>query len=236
MNVYVFWLFIAFICGPILGYAIAVVVDQNRANESEKRVRKVQEELEQSRKHLEERAGVIAEHEATIATLNEEAVRNEQAAKTLTAEVKTLTDSAGKLETTVKEKEDKIKQLEEAAAQAGALEGTLTERTKEVESLRAQIAKLEAAAAPPEPVQPDDLTRIEGIGPKVSGALQENGIKTFKALADATPDQLVDILTKAGIGKITVPDTWPEQAGLAVEGKWDELQTLQDELQGGRRV
>jgi len=30
------------------------------------------------------------------------------------------------------------------------------------------------------------------------------------------------------------PGSWPQQAGLAAEGKWDELQTLQDNLDGGK--
>ncbi|HBY69766.1 MAG TPA: 50S ribosomal protein L21, partial [Flavobacteriaceae bacterium] len=30
-------------------------------------------------------------------------------------------------------------------------------------------------------------------------------------------------------------DTWPQQAQLAADGKWDELEKLQDELDGGRK-
>ena len=33
-----------------------------------------------------------------------------------------------------------------------------------------------------------------------------------------------------------VPDTWPQQAQLATDGKWDELKVLQDKLDGGRVV
>ena len=31
------------------------------------------------------------------------------------------------------------------------------------------------------------------------------------------------------------PTTWPQQSQLAADGKWDELKTLQDELDGGRK-
>jgi len=31
------------------------------------------------------------------------------------------------------------------------------------------------------------------------------------------------------------PTTWPDQASLAAEGKWEELKTLQDELDGGKK-
>ncbi len=30
------------------------------------------------------------------------------------------------------------------------------------------------------------------------------------------------------------PGTWPEQAKMAAEGKWDELKKWQDELNGGK--
>jgi large subunit ribosomal protein L17 len=30
------------------------------------------------------------------------------------------------------------------------------------------------------------------------------------------------------------PKTWPEQAQLAAEGRWEELDKLQDLLRGGR--
>jgi predicted flap endonuclease-1-like 5' DNA nuclease len=85
-------------------------------------------------------------------------------------------------------------------------------------------------------VEPDDLTKIEGIGPKISGLLQAAGILTFSQLASADVGKLGEILSAEGLDKLANPGTWPEQAGLAAAGKWDELNVLQDELKGGRRV
>jgi predicted flap endonuclease-1-like 5' DNA nuclease len=93
-----------------------------------------------------------------------------------------------------------------------------------------------AAPAPDTTLAPDDLKRIEGIGPKISGVLQSSGINTFALLAKADVSRLKNILEEAGVGALADPTTWPEQAGLAAAGKWDELNTLQDELKGGRRV
>ena len=90
-----------------------------------------------------------------------------------------------------------------------------------------------ATASKPEP---DDLKRIEGIGPKISNVLQDAGIMTFSQLAATDMARLKQILSEAKIGKLSDPATWPEQSGLAAAGKWDELETLQDELKGGRRV
>jgi predicted flap endonuclease-1-like 5' DNA nuclease len=88
----------------------------------------------------------------------------------------------------------------------------------------------------PEPQAPDNLRRIEGIGPKISGVLQEAGITTFATLANTGADELRQILDDAGIGRISDPATWPEQAKLAAQGDWEGLEALQEELKGGRRV
>jgi len=80
------------------------------------------------------------------------------------------------------------------------------------------------------------LRKIEGIGPKLEGILHEAGILHFEDLADRSPLQLREILLAAGKRyKIFDPSTWPEQAQLAADGKWDELKALQKELKGGRR-
>lgn len=85
-----------------------------------------------------------------------------------------------------------------------------------------------------ETVKPDDLKKIEGIGPKISMLLAEKGILTFAQLAAQTPAQLQAVLDEAGI-RIANPATWPEQAKLAAQGDWEQLSALQDGLKGGRR-
>lgn len=82
----------------------------------------------------------------------------------------------------------------------------------------------------------DDLKRIEGIGPKIAGLLNEAGISTFSQLEKATPKKLADVLQAAGARfRLAKPKTWQEQAKLAAAGKNDELKKLQDELKGGVR-
>ena len=81
---------------------------------------------------------------------------------------------------------------------------------------------------------PDDLTKIEGIGPKISATMQDSGVVTFAQMADTSVERLAEILQAAQI-RFGNPGTWPEQAKLAAEGQWDGLKTLQDDLDGGRR-
>ena len=81
----------------------------------------------------------------------------------------------------------------------------------------------------------DDLTRIEGIGPKIEGLLNARGILTWKQLASTEVQFLQSVLDEAGTRyQIHDPSTWPEQARLAAAASWDELTRLQDRLRGGR--
>jgi len=84
-------------------------------------------------------------------------------------------------------------------------------------------------------VKKDDLKVIEGIGPKIEKMLNEAGIYTWRQLADTSPDTLRQILEKGGPAyKVHNPESWPFQARLAAEGKWDELKKWQDEHKWGR--
>ena len=78
----------------------------------------------------------------------------------------------------------------------------------------------------------DDLKKIEGIGPKIAETLAAAGIATFADLAAADTANIAKII--ADVRGNHVPDTWPQQAQLAVDGKWDELKELQDKLDGGK--
>jgi large subunit ribosomal protein L17 len=94
---------------------------------------------------------------------------------------------------------------------------------------------VQPAPVPVVPAAPDDLTVIEGIGPKISSLLQAAGITKFSQLAATEVSQVQKILRDAGL-PFTDPTTWANQARLAAEGKWDELKVLQDSLKGGRAV
>ena len=82
----------------------------------------------------------------------------------------------------------------------------------------------------------DDLTKIEGIGPKLKSVFHEAGVATFADMAAKSADELREIMIEAGGNRYARfnPETWPAQAKLAAEGKWDELKKWQDELDGGK--
>ena len=80
----------------------------------------------------------------------------------------------------------------------------------------------------------DDLTKVEGIGPKVQEHLNNAGIFTWAQLSRTESDKIKTILEPHGaVYQRMNPGTWPEQAKMAHEGRWDELEKWQDELDGG---
>lgn len=80
----------------------------------------------------------------------------------------------------------------------------------------------------------DDLKIIEGIGPRIEELLNADGIRTFARLAASNAQHLAEILNAAGARfQIHNPETWPQQAALARDGKWEELTALQERLLSG---
>lgn len=80
----------------------------------------------------------------------------------------------------------------------------------------------------------NDLTVVEGIGPKINELFHNAGIKTFAQLAIATVPQMRKILDDGGSRfRIANPSSWAQQGALAAANKWTELKKLQDELSGG---
>ena len=116
-----------------------------------------------------------------------------------------------------------------------------------IESIITSGAKVSAKAAAPKAeakaeatkatkaVKGDDLTIVEGIGPKIAELFISKGIVSYNDLANATEEQLRAILEEAGGAiKSKNPAAWPAQAKMAVEGKFDELKKWQEELKDGQ--
>ncbi len=81
----------------------------------------------------------------------------------------------------------------------------------------------------------DDLTKIEGIGPKIAALLKADGIETFEKLSKSKMSSIQAILNKAGKRyAIHNPSTWAEQAEFASQGNWAGLKKWQDKLNGGK--
>lgn len=81
----------------------------------------------------------------------------------------------------------------------------------------------------------DDLKIIEGIGPKIEVLLNNAKIHSWKKLSKTGIGELRRILKAGGSSyQVHDPSSWPEQAKLAAAWDWTALETLQEELMGGR--
>ncbi|MCK5812630.1 MAG: hypothetical protein KAH03_00160 [Cocleimonas sp.] len=79
----------------------------------------------------------------------------------------------------------------------------------------------------------DNFKKIEGIGPKIETALHTAGIRTYADLRASDHDTLKAVLTTASSAfKMHDPETWPYQADLAYNKKWEKLKEYQDFLMG----
>ena len=104
-----------------------------------------------------------------------------------------------------------------------------------VEAVAEEAPKAEKKTA--KKAKADDLTIVEGIGPKIAEVLTKAGIKGYADLAGKSAEDIKALLVEAGDQFNTaVTDTWPAQAKLAAEGKFDELKKWQDELDGGKEA
>jgi predicted flap endonuclease-1-like 5' DNA nuclease len=84
--------------------------------------------------------------------------------------------------------------------------------------------------------EPDDLKRIEGIGPYYERMLNQAGVTTFAQLAQLSYEDILQLVVEnQGGRKAASMTTWAEQAALAAKGEWDALEMLQDALTAGRR-
>ncbi|GEM_PF-5915415 len=81
----------------------------------------------------------------------------------------------------------------------------------------------------------DDLKIIEGIDPKIEVLLNNANIYTWKKLSKTGIGELKRLLKAGGsVYEAHEPSTWPEQAALAANWSWTELETLQAELKTGK--
>lgn len=126
------------------------------------------------------------------------------------------------------------------------VDGATAEREREAAAPEADAAA--EASAEPAPaldldgaaavlgrrIKLDDLTVVEGIGPKIAELCSAIGVSTWRALGATDVDALQSMLDAAGSRfRMHKPATWPRQAQMLANGDWDAFKQLTDELNGG---
>ena len=148
--------------------------------------------------------------------------------------------SIGLIEKTVKDEHALLIQSTLPLATAAALRQIVEPAVEElggqemVEDYEVEMAQdTDAAAASPAGPSGDDLTNINGLGPKSAAVLAAAGVDSYARLAATSEPDLRRILTDA---HATVPgnvNTWSMQAAFADKGDWrglaryDQMQSQQ---------
>ncbi|QRR01575.1 helix-hairpin-helix domain-containing protein [Dyadobacter sandarakinus] len=132
--------------------------------------------------------------------------------------------------------DQKVNELSELVeVKKAALEEARLAKKPKNEAIVATHASKVVYPAAPEPHAPDDLTIIDGIGPRTAELLNKEGIQTFEQLAEASILRIARILKNAGPRfQVQDPTLWPKQAKLAHEKKWEELEKLKTLLISGK--
>lgn len=125
---------------------------------------------------------------------------------------------------------------------AGAIAGDLTVKTPSVASPLSNSITAVAfdavaakAAFGKKRIKADDLTVVEGIGPKISELFHNHDITTWAALGSTSVEKCQEVLNSGGKRfEIHRPGTWPMQAEMAALGQWSKLKKWQDEHDYGK--
>ena len=135
------------------------------------------------------------------------------------------------------DKDEDTKEAKKSAAKKPAAKKAAAPKKEAAPKATAEKKPAAKKAAPAKAKQSaggDDLTKVEGIGPKAAAAFNAAGINTFAELAKSTVPALQKILDESeGRFGAMNPGSWPKQAKMAADDKWDELAKWQDEHKGG---
>ncbi len=133
-------------------------------------------------------------------------------------------------------------------ATIGDLRARLWNHGARIGELQGLVQAHSAGTAPPDPdlaegarvlgekVRLNDLTVVEGIGPKIADVLHAAGIRTWWQLHNTDVAAISAVLAAAGPRfQVHDPGTWPHQGGMLARGEWREFKLLADSLAGGQR-
>lgn len=144
--------------------------------------------------------------------------------------------SSKEAQETPAEGEEKAEEAREAIAAAEEVD---PERVEETEAAAAEMVEegapvdTEAAEEPAAEAstEPDDLTKVRGIGPKFSELLNQNDITTYDQLAKLELEALRAIVNESGISASQAnEESWAKQAEFLAAGDKEGLKTYIEEL------
>ena len=181
----------------------------------------------------EAKAAAEAEAKAAQAQAAEEAKAAEEAAKQ-EAEAAQDEETAPAEAVTEEATSEVAEEVTTEAADETVVEESAAPEEATPETSVAETADTEETSASAD--EADDLTKVEGIGPKYAEALIAAGISTYADVAKASEEDFQKAAEAAEMNMAASMATWAKQAQYLVDGDEEGLKAYQDELDGGREA
>jgi len=218
---------ISLAAGLLLGILTSWLYWRQKIRERETHIEELETTLIEKVEDLNTRA---QEQDTNLETLNSQLSQKEEQIKDLNAKIQekddTISSHEEKAAELEKQNSQRLAQIAASENKARRLESSLAEKEQEITTLSARAKTMQ-----------DDLSTLDGIGPKVSAILRLAGITSFSRLASTDIDKIRETLEaeNPNLLRLTDPSTWPEQARMAAEGDWEALKALQNDLKNARR-
>jgi len=219
---------------PVAGLAIGAVITyflgQREVSEREDDVEELEGTVKTRDNKIRSLNRSLKEHEATLEALNTDLSQRDTTIQDLEEQVRERDEHVDAAKADIAElrrqNQETMDRAVGAEARGNELQKLTQKREQEITALKAKERAMQ-----------DDFSHLDGIGPKISAILRSAGIKTFAKLAAKEVDDIREILVaeNPGLLRLSDPTTWPEQAGMAAEGRWEALKVLQEGLKERRR-
>jgi predicted flap endonuclease-1-like 5' DNA nuclease len=208
------WLILAVVLGIVTGWMLRNVTARRQVSRARSQRSDVAE-LERLRGRVANLEAVVAERDRLAAEL--EACRGGQASSPPSA-----VSAAGEEPSDM---QGFVSVADGATADAAPAESASLPATPDIAAATAVLGRS---------IELDDLKVIEGIGPKIEDLCHGIGIRTWFDLSTIESSLLRTMLDDAGSRfKMHDPTTWPKQAELLANGRWEDFKALTDDLRGG---
>jgi len=219
---------------PVAGFAIGAVITyflgQREVSEREDDIEELEGTVKTRDNKIRSLNKSLKEHEATLDSLNTDLSQRDTTIQGLEEQVRERDEHVDAANASIaelrKQNQETMDRAVGAEARGNELLKLKQEREQEITDLKAKERAMQ-----------DDFSYLDGVGPKISAVLRSAGVKTFAKLAAKGVDDLREILVaeNPSLLRLSDPTTWPEQAGMAAEGRWENLKALQEDLKERRR-
>jgi predicted flap endonuclease-1-like 5' DNA nuclease len=216
--------------GLAAGTVITYIYGQRKVNQRDDHIEELEDTVKTRDDKIKSLNKNLKEHEATMEALNTDLSQRDTTIQSLEKHISERNEHVDTLNADIagltRQNQETMDRAVGAEARVSELQTLTQEKEQKITALKAKERAMQ-----------DDFTHLDGVGPKISATLRSAGVKTFTKLAAKEVDDLRGILVaeNPSLLRLSDPTTWPEQAEMAAEGRWETLKTLQEGIRERRR-